>query len=139
MAHFAQLDENNIVVAVIVINNEDILDENGQEQESVGLEYIRSVLKDETKWVQTSYNDSFRVRYAGIGYTYNVELDAFIPPKPFPSWDLVKETADWQSPLGSAPQLTEEQIASKFFYKWDEDIHQADNTTGWILITCYDK
>jgi len=81
MAHFAQLDENNIVVEVIVINNEDLLDENGQEQESVGLEYIRTVLRDESKWIQTSYNNSFRGVYAGPGYRYDEELDIFVEPE----------------------------------------------------------
>lgn len=80
MAHFAQLDENNNVIIVIVINNEDLLDENGEEQESVGLEYIRTVLKDESKWVQTSYNNNFRGVFAGPGHKYDEELDIFVEP-----------------------------------------------------------
>jgi hypothetical protein len=75
------------------------------------------------------------VRYAGISYSYNEELDAFIPPIPFASWVLNNETADWESPVGPAPTLTEEEIASRSFYRWDEDAYQADNTTGWVLET----
>lgn len=84
MAHFAQLDKNNIVISVIVVNNKDLLDENGQEQESIGLEYIRSILNDESRWVQTSYNGNFRGVYAGIGYTYDEELDIFKEPESEP-------------------------------------------------------
>jgi hypothetical protein len=57
------------------------------------------------------------------------------PPSPFPSFILNEETADWVSPLGAAPELTEEQITSRSFYRWDEDAYQADNTTGWVLET----
>jgi hypothetical protein len=70
-----------------------------------------------------------RVRYAGIGYSYNEALDAFVPPKPFESWVLNEETADWQSPIGPAPALTEEEIASMSFYRWDEE------AGAWELFT----
>jgi len=89
----------------------------------------------ETNWKQTSYNNNIRVRYAGISYTYNEELDAFIPPKPWPSFVLNEETADWVSPLGAAPELTEEEVEACSFYRWDEEAHQEDNTTGWVLET----
>ena len=135
MAHFAKLDENNIVTQVIVVSNDDIKDVNGVEVEEIGVAFCKKLLGADTNWKQTSYNNNFRVRYAGISYTYNEELDAFIPPSPFPSWVLVEETADWVSPLGAAPELTEEQITSRSFYRWDEDAYQADNTTGWVLET----
>lgn len=135
MAHFAQLDENNVVTQVIVVSNEDTSDSNGVEVEEIGVAFCKKLLGADTNWKQTSYNNSFRVRYAGISYTYNEELDAFVPPKPHNSWVLVEETADWQSPLGAAPALTEEEIASRSFYRWDEEAYQADNTTGWVLET----
>jgi len=135
MAHFAQLDENNVVTQVIVVSNEDTSDANGIEVEEIGVAFCKKLLGADTRWVQTSYNNNFRVRYAGIGYLWSEELSAFIPPKPYASWVLVNETADWQSPLGPAPALTEEEIASRSFYRWDEDAYQADNTTGWVLET----
>ena len=135
MAHFARIDENNVVTQVIVVANEDTTDTNGVEVEEIGVAFCKKLLGAETNWKQTSYNNNFRVRYAGISYTYNEELDAFIPPKPWPSFVLNNTTADWQSPLGAAPELTEEEIASRSFYRWDEDAYQADNTTGWVLET----
>ena len=135
MAHFAKIDENNVVTQVIVVANEDTTDTNGVEVEEIGVAFCKKLLGAETNWKQTSYNNNFRVRYAGISYTYNETLDAFIAPSPHNSWVLVEETADWESPLGAAPELTEEEIASRSFYKWDEDAYQTDNTTGWILET----
>ena len=135
MAHFCKLDDNNIVTQVIVVANEDTTDTNGVEVEEIGVAFCKKLLGAETNWKQTSYNNNFRVRYAGIGYSYNEELNAFIPPSPFPSWILVEETADWVSPLGAAPTLTEEQITSRSFYRWNEEAYQADNTTGWVLET----
>ena len=135
MAHFAQLDENNVVTQVIVVANEDTSDVNGNEVEEIGVAFCKKLLGADTNWKQTSYNNNFRVRYAGISYTYNEELDAFVPPIPFSSWVLNNETADWESPLGAAPTLTEEEIAARSFYRWDEDAYQADNTTGWVLET----
>jgi hypothetical protein len=135
MAHFAQLDENNIVTQVIVVANEDIQDNNGVEVESIGVAFCQKLLGAETNWKQTSYNNNIRVRYAGIGYSYNAKLDAFVPPQPFASWTLNKKTADWVSPLGAAPELTEEEVEARSFYRWDEEAHQEDNTTGWVLET----
>jgi hypothetical protein len=135
MAHFACLDENNVVTQVIVVANEDTADVNGNEVEEIGVAFCKKLLGADTRWKQTSYNNNFRVRYAGISYQYHEELDAFIPPKPWPSFVLNEETADWESPLGPAPELTEEEIASRSFYRWDEEAYQADNTTGWVLET----
>jgi hypothetical protein len=80
MAHFAELDENNIVIRVLVIGDGCCLDENGQESESVGKAYCKNLLGG--RWIQTSYNGRIRGRYAGIGYSYNDYIDEFIPPKP---------------------------------------------------------
>jgi hypothetical protein len=136
MAHYAFLDENNIVIEVIV----------GKEENEGGVDWEQHYGNFRGKICKrTSYNTiggvhlkggiPFRKNYAGIGYTYNEEFDAFVPPSPFPSFILNEETADWVSPLGAAPELTEEEIASRSFYRWDEDAYQADNTTGWVLET----
>jgi len=135
LAHFAQLDENNVVTQVIVVGNDDIKDVNGNEVESIGVAFCQKLLGADTNWKQTSYNSNMRVRYAGIGYSYNAELDAFVPPQPYASWTLDSGTADWVSPLGAAPALTDEQAAAFSYYRWDEDAYQADNTTGWVLET----
>ena len=97
MAHFAQLDENNVVTQVIVVHNNELLDENGIEQESKGIAFCQSLLGG--NWVQTSYNSNFRKNYAGIGFTYDRQRDAFIPPKPFASWILNESTCLWESPV----------------------------------------
>ena len=135
MAHFAQLDENNVVTKVIVVSNDDTSDSNGTETESIGVAFCQKLLGASTNWKQTSYNGNFRVRYAGIGYSYNESLNAFVPPQPHASWTLDNDTADWVSPLGAAPTLTDEQTAAGSYYRWDEDAYQADNTTGWVLET----
>ena len=129
MAHFAQLDENNVVTQVIVVANEDTSDVNGNEVEEIGVAFCKKLLGADTNWKQTSYNNTFRARYAGIGYTYNEELDAFIAPKPFESWVLNTETADWESPVGPAPALTEAEIEARSFYRWDEE------AGAWELFT----
>lgn len=99
MAHFAQLDNNNIVAQVIVVNNETIHNQNFPESEPIGIAFCQSLFGVETLWKQTSYNGNFRKRYAGIGYTYDTALDAFIAPKPYPSWSLDPATADWVAPV----------------------------------------
>jgi hypothetical protein len=129
MAHFCQLDENNIVTQVIVVGNDDCTDANGNEVESIGVAFCQKLLGAETNWKQTSYNNSIRVRYAGIGYSYNEELDAFIAPKLFPSWILNTETADWESPVGPAPTLTEAEIEARSFYAWNVETGAWDLTT----------
>jgi len=135
LAHFAQLDENNVVTQVIVVGNDDIKDVNGNEVESIGVAFCQKLLGADTNWKQTSYNSNMRVRYAGIGYSYNAELDAFVAPQPFASWTLDSDTADWVSPLGAAPALTDAEVEARSYYRWDEDAYQADNTTGWVLET----
>jgi hypothetical protein len=84
MAHFAELDQNNIVTRVLVVNNDDITDSNGQEQESLGITLLQSLLGAEATWVQTSYNANFRGKYAGIGDTYDLVADEFVAPEPDP-------------------------------------------------------
>ena len=129
MSHFAQLDENNVVTQVIVVSNDDITDSNGVETESIGVAFCKKLLGADTNWKQTSYNNNFRVRYAGIGYSFSEELNAFIPPRPFDSWILNEETADWESPVGPAPALTEAEIEARSFYQWDEENGEWDLVT----------
>lgn len=112
MAHFAQLNENNIVLQVIVVSNDDA------PTEAAGIIFCQSLLGADTRWVQTSYNGNFRVRYAGIGCTYNVALDAFIAPQPYPSWTLNTTTCDWEPPV---PYPDDGKP-----YVWDEE------TLSWV-------
>ncbi len=84
MAHFAKLDENNIVEHVIVIDNNNLLDTNGQESEEIGIVFINSIPELQGRWIQTSYNSSFRGKYAGVGFTYNEEEDIFEDLRVFP-------------------------------------------------------
>ena len=120
MAHFAQLDENNVVTQVIVVHNNDC-QINGVEVEEAGIVFCKSLFGSNTKWKQTSYNGSMRKNYAGIGYTYDAGRDAFISPKPFSSWTLNEDTCQWQSPT---PYPTDGKR-----YQWDEA------TTSWVELT----
>lgn len=97
MAHFAQLDEHNEVLQVIVIHNNDCKDADGNESEAVGIAFCQT-LYPVTDWKQTSYNGNMRKNYAGVGYTYDSIRDAFIPPKPYPSWVLDEATCQWNAP-----------------------------------------
>jgi hypothetical protein len=119
MAHFAQLDDDNVVLQVIVVNNSDCLDSNGQELEAVGVAFCESLLGG--NWKQTSYNGNMRYNYAGIGYTYDEVRDAFIAPKPYRSWVLDETTCRWDAPV---PYPTDDKT-----YSWDEP------TTSWFEIT----
>ena len=96
MAHFAKI-ENGFVTQVIVVNNQDTSDENGVEQEHIGAAFCEQLFGG--TWKQTSYNGNIRKNYAGIGYTYNADIDAFVPPQPFPSWTLNETTARWDAPV----------------------------------------
>lgn len=133
MAHFAELDPNNIVKRVIVVSNKDNSDENGIENESYGVAFCKRLFGEYTNWKQTSYNNKIRKRYAGTGMKYDEALDAFIPPQPFPSWILNEETIDWEAPTPQ-PELTEEEIASGSYYIWDENSYN-DVGEGWVLFT----
>lgn len=119
MAHFAQLDENNIVTQVIVVSNNELLDENGVEQESKGISFCQSLLGG--NWKQTSYNGNFRKNYAGIGFSYDASRDAFISPKPFNSWVLNEDTCRWDPPIAYPND--------KKNYVWNEE------TVSWIEST----
>jgi hypothetical protein len=119
MAHFVELDENNIVKQVIVVaNNELLIDE--IESEAKGIIFCKSLFGEDTKWKQTSYNGNIRKNYAGIGDTYDEDKDAFIPPKPFKSWVLNENICQWEPPI---PYPVDEKL-----YIWDEP------TVSWLEI-----
>ena len=119
MAHFARTNETNQVVRVVVVNNAVIADGNGQEQEQLGSDFLNELYPNSV-WVQTSYNGNFRKNYAGIGYSYDRVRDAFIPPKPYPSWVLNEDTCRWDAPV---PYPDDDNK-----YIWNEE------TTNWDLI-----
>lgn len=122
MAHFAQIDENNVVIQVIVVSNDDILDQNGNESETIGIEFCKNLLGQNTNWVQTSYNSNFRKNYAGIGFKYHQDIDAFVSPKPYPSWILNGEEGEWEAPVPYPNDPNPENV-----YEWNED------NLEWVL------
>lgn len=97
MAHFAKLDDNNVVTQVVVVDNRDTADAFGVEKEHIGAAFLERILGG--VWKQTSYNGNMRKNYAGVGYTFDAQRDAFIPPKPFDSWVLVEESCQWNPPV----------------------------------------
>jgi len=145
MAHFAQLDSNNVVTRVIVVNNDDTSDFNGVEVESIGVAFCQKLLGAETNWKQTSYNNNMRGNYAGIGMTYMSGVatlgvgstDIFINQQPFASWTISTTAAQWEPPStpGVAPTLTDAQLATGSYYVWNESNYQADPSTAWVLTT----
>jgi len=128
MAYFAKLGTGNIVEQVISINNAVITDANGIEQEQLGVDFINNLYVTNDIWKQTSYNKTFRKNYAGIGFTYDQQRDAFIGPKPYNSWVLNENTCNWEAPI-ARPELTQEQIDNKNYYTWNEE------TQNWTLQT----
>jgi hypothetical protein len=121
MAHFAKLDQNNIVLEVNVVDNEHLLDVNGIEQEEIGIAFLVQWSGGYTNWKQTSYNGNIRKNYAGIGFTYDAVRDAFIEPQPYLSWTLNETTCRWEPPM---PYPSDEKD-----YVWNEA------TTSWVEIT----
>ena len=122
MAHFAQLDENNVVTQVIVVDNKDTADANGVEKESIGVAFCERLLGG--TWKQTSYNANLRKNYAGIGYTFNAGIDAFVPPKPYNSWVLNEITAQWEAPVAMPEDAGTGEPPKR--YNWNEE------TTNWV-------
>ena len=118
MAHFAELDENNVVLRVIVVGNKDTADANGVEKEYIGAAFCERLFGG--RWVQTSYNGKIRKNYAGIGYTYREDIDAFVAPQPYPSW-VLNEAAQWEAPTPMP--------ADGNRYSWDE------KTKSWVVVT----
>jgi len=97
MAHFAKLDDNNTVLEVLVVHN-NITTIDGVESEQAGIDFLTNLL-GYSNWKQTSYNNNLRKNFAGVGYEYSQDLDAFIPPKTFNSWILNTSTCLWEAPV----------------------------------------
>lgn len=136
MAHFVKI-EDGIVVAGVVVGNPDTTDAEGNEVEQVGVDFLNNLYGEESDWKQTSYNTlggkhydpetreeddgvSLRKNYAGIGYTYDEERDAFYPPQPFPSWTLDEDTCHWMPPVPYPDVEVEEGVPLKM-YDWNEE------------------
>ena len=117
MAHFAELDENNVVLQVIVVHNNELMDTDGTENEAKGVQFCNSLF-GHNNWIQTSYNANMRKQFAGIGYTYDDVNDVFVAPQPFPSWSL-DENHDWQPPT-PMPEDDKQYIWNEETQSWDE-------------------
>ena len=145
MAHFAKLGANGKVIQVLTLNNSDMLNADGVEDESVGQQYLETHNNWPAQmWIQTSYNTSgnqhnnggtaFRGNYAGIGYEWDEDNQIFWPKKPYASWVKNTTTANWQSPIGDAPALTAEQTSQneagthRWQYNWNESGQSWDLT-----------
>ena len=120
MAHFAKLDEQNNVIEVHCLHNNELL-VGGVENEQKGIDFLVNWSGGYPHWKQTSYNGNIRKNYAGVGYTYDTGRDAFIPPKPYPSWVLNETTCQWSAPT---PMPTDGKS-----YSWNED------QLAWLEIT----
>lgn len=127
MAHFAELDSNNIVVRVLAVDNKILKDEAGVEHEQKGIDFLQNIFGAQTNWKQTSYTNSFRVRYAGPKFSFDSVLNAFIPPKPYPSWVLDVNIANWVAPV-LKPNLTPDEEEAGMFYVWNEEFLRWDLT-----------
>ena len=120
MAHFCELDDNNIVLRVVVIGNRDTADASGVEKEHIGAAFCERLFGG--RWVQTSYNGNKRKNYAGIGYTFRTDIDAFVAPQPYPSW-VLNDKAQWEAPV-PMPEAGEPPKR----YSWDEE------TVSWVEV-----
>ena len=141
MAHFAKLGSNSKVIQVLTLDNKDMLNGDGVEDETVGQQYLeRHNNWPAQMWIQTSYNTSggthkdggtpLRGNYAGIGYIWDEDNNLFYPKKPYASWVLNTTTASWHSPIGDAPNdLTDEEKAANTHYVWNEGTGAWDKTT----------
>ena len=141
MAHFAKISDTSKVLTVLTLDNKDMLNADGVEEETVGQQYLEKHNNwPAEKWIQTSYNTSrgthkdggtpLRGNYAGIGYTWDEDNNIFYGKKPYASWVLNTTTATWHSPIGDAPDdLTDEEKAAETFYVWNEGTGAWDKTT----------
>ena len=141
MAHFAKLGSNSKVIQVLTLDDKDMLNADGVEDETVGQQYLeRHNNWPAQMWIQTSYNTSggthkdggtpLRGNYAGIGYTWDEDNNIFYGKKPYASWVLNTTTASWHSPIGDAPDdLTDEEKAANTHYVWNEGTGAWDKTT----------
>ena len=147
MAHFAKLGANGKVIQVLTLNNSDMLNADGVEDESVGQQYLETHNNWPAQmWIQTSYNTAgnqhknggtpLRGNYAGIGYEWDEDNQIFWPKKPYASWVKHNESASWKSPIGDAPALTQEQQDQNtanthgWYYTWNEETQAWDLTNS---------
>ena len=138
MAHFAKLGANNKVISVEVVADSDCLNADGIEDEEVGRQFLENI-HNWPLWKKTSYNTygnkhksgddskALRGNYAGIGMTYDEDNDLFLPKKPFVSWTLNVAEARWQSPVGDAPELSDDE-KDTHIYEWNESTGAWDKT-----------
>lgn len=117
MAHFAKLDESNTVLEVLAVHNNELLVD-GVESEAKGIEFLTNWSGGYSNWKQTSYHANIRKNYAGVGFAYDGSRDAFIPPKPFPSWLLDEQSCQWNAPVAYPTDGK--------MYQWDE------STLAWV-------
>ena len=144
MAHFAKLGANSKVIQVLTLNNSDMLNADGVEDEAVGQQYLEQHNNWPAQmWIQTSYNTAggqhknagtaFRGNYAGIGYTWDEDNEIFWPKKPHASWTKNTSTASWDAPI-TYPSVTDDgadPVVWRWDISWNETAYQADNTKGW--------
>ena len=116
MAYFAKIGLNNKVISVHSVHDNELKDSNGVEQENIGIEFLTN-LHGWAVWKQTSYNNNIRKNFAGIGFTYDEDRDAFIPPKPYTSWTLNETTCLWDPPVARPTSGR---------YTWNEETKQWD-------------
>lgn len=119
MAHFAKLDDNNIVISVHIVNN-DVIMVNGVESEQEGINFLKDLYGGNDNWKQCSYNKSFRKNYPAGGFVYDNDRDAFIPPKVYGSWNLNEDLCIWEPPIARPDDGN--------MYTWDEE------TTSWVSV-----
>ena len=127
MAHFAELDNNNVVLRVVVVGNDCVPSDEHIDGETWCINFFKG-----GTWKQTSYNHNFRKQYAGMGFTYDAAKNKFISPQPHDSWAL-DANDDWQAPI-TYPTVKddgEETPSWVYVIKWNETKYNADNTTGW--------
>ena len=127
MAHFAKLDENNVVLEVHCVNNIELLTSEGHESEAMGYAFLVRWSGGYSRWKQTSYNNNIRKNYAGIGMTYDSGRDAFIAVKPYPSWVLDEATCRWKAPVDTPSDSGTGNPPKQ--YSWNEA------TVNWVEFT----
>ena len=138
MAHFAKLDENNVVTRVLVVSNDDCLDKHGNESEAIGIAFCQKLYGGNDTFVQCSYNTihgqninggtPFRLNYPGIGFVYRADIDGFVVPQPYPSWVLDTSTGLWNAPVSLPSSPTWAELRAKDppeTFVWDE------SSTSW--------
>ena len=151
MAHFAKLGVNGKVIAVHGLDNDQMLNADGQEDESVGQQRLQQIHGWPAEmWIQTSYNTKankyynadgsegdqskkLRGNYAGIGYTYDEDNDLFFPKQPHASWTKNTSIAGWESPINYPSVVNDgaDPVVWQYAIQWDESAYQADNSKGW--------